>query len=184
MKKAHSSNIIRAFFARSDYLDRMTLRPLSHITLSWEVQWDLESEKYEPEYDSFADDLNVVIEQLANCARPASYHSHEDQLAENTLRLLKWPIQKKKGRWIGADYAAILEQGAFGEMSTLISAACGRVHAAIDHGQAHFDEMEDGHLVMLAALITIIIYHRDCNGTSLRLALPDPNALDGAVVAS
>lgn len=160
----------------------MTLRPLSHITLSWETQWDFENERYKPEYDSFADDLNVVIEQLAMCARPASYHSHEDQLAENTLRQLRWPIQKKNGRWIGADYANILEQGAFGAMPDLISAACGRVHAALDHGQTHFDEMEDAHLAMLAALITIIIYHRDCNGMSLRLALLNLDAEHEAAI--
>lgn len=178
--KAHSRDAIRAFFARSDYLDRMALRPLSHFTSSWEVHWDTETSRYEPEFDSFADDLNVAIEQIAACERPVSYHSHEDFLAENTLRSLKWPIQKTKGRWIGADYAAILEQGAFGEMPKLVAAACGRVHAAMDHGQAHFDVMEEGHLIMLAALITIIIYHRECDGTSLRLALPDPDELTPA----
>jgi hypothetical protein len=135
LKNAHSSDNIRGFFARSDDLDRMTLRPLSHITLSWETQWDFENERYEPEYDSFTDDLNVVIEQLADCARPASYHLHEDQLAENTLRQLRWPIQKKKGRWIGADYATILEQGAFGEMPNLISAACERGGGGFGHGR-------------------------------------------------
>ena len=36
---------------------------------------------------------------------------------------------------------------------------------ADDHGQAHFDTMEEGHQAMLAALMTIITYHRDCNGT-------------------
>ncbi|MFO7484197.1 hypothetical protein [Oceanibaculum nanhaiense] len=184
MRKVYSANTIRAFFAQSDCLDRMTLRPLSHITPNWEIQWDLSNNRYEPEYDSFADDLNMVIEQLANCVRPISYHSHEDRLAESVLNKLRWLIQKKKGRWTGADYQSILEQGAFSDMSNLVFAACGRIHAAIDHGQKHFDEMEGGHLVMLAALITIIIYQRDCNGTSLRLALPDPDMLDGVIATT
>lgn len=162
---------IRDFFARSDLLDRMTLRPLSHITLNWEAMWNPETRQYEPEEDSFAADLNAVIDLLATCERPARYHDHEDALAERTLRELKWPIQKKGGRWIGADYQVILEQGAFSDLGqeNLIAAAAGRVHAAMDFGQFHFDDVEEGPLNILAGLITIIIFHRDCDGSSLRI---------------
>ncbi|MBB4402945.1 MULTISPECIES: hypothetical protein [Rhizobium/Agrobacterium group] len=163
---------VRNFFARSDLLDRMTLRPLSHITTSWECAWNRETDQYEPEVDSFAADLNAVIDLVATCERPARYHDHEDTLAERTLRELKWPIQKKGAQWHGADYQAVLEQGAFGDVGQqdLIAAAAGRVHAAMDFGQLHFDDMEERHLNMLAALITIIIFHRDCDGSSLRVA--------------
>lgn len=76
---------------------------------------------------------------------------------------------KKGSRWIGADYASILEQGGFkdSDQLDLIQAAAGRVHAAFDFGQTHFDEMDDGHQTMLAALMTIIIYHRYVDGTAL-----------------
>jgi hypothetical protein len=162
---------IRGFFAKSDLLDRMTLRPLSHITLNWEATWDPEKHQYTPEENSFVADLNTVIDLLATYERSSHYHEHEDTLAEHTLRELRWPIQKKGGRWIGADYQAILEQGAFSEFGQekLIAAATGRVHAAMDFGQLHFDDMEEGHLNMLAGLITIIIFHRDCDGSSLRV---------------
>lgn len=158
----HPAASIRSFFARSDYLDRMALRPLSHIAGGWDVCWDAAAERYEPEEDSFAEDLNFVIDAMAGTSRPVSYHDDEDVLAENLLRDLHWPIQEKNGRWVGADYASILEQGSFRDygQQRLLSAATGRVYAALDFGQSHFDEMEEGHMQMLAQLITIIIYHR------------------------
>ena len=84
-------------------------------------------------------------------------------------RDLKWPIQKKGSRWMGADYASILEQGAFDDLDqkNLIAAAAGRVHTALDYGQKHVDDMEDGHLHMLAALLSVIIYHHHSAGESL-----------------
>ncbi|WP_158515683.1 hypothetical protein [Pararhizobium polonicum] len=39
----------------------------------------------------------------------------------------------------------------------------------MDFGQFHFDDMEEGHLNMLAGLITIIIFQRDCDGSALRV---------------
>ncbi|MFT4510815.1 hypothetical protein [Caballeronia sp. 15711] len=134
--KSHSPEKIRDFFARSDSLDRMSLRPLSHIAPNWETQWDFEKRRYRPEPDSFADDLNFVIELLAVCRRPHKYHNLEDALAKQVIRDLKWPIQKKGGRWVGADYRFILEQGAFRDLrqKDLTTAAAGRVHTALDHG--------------------------------------------------
>lgn len=110
-----------------------------------------------------------MIELLALCPRPHKYHDHEDALAENVIRTLKWPIQKKSGRWVGDDYHFILEQGAFRDLrqEDLIAAGAGRVHTALDYGQQNFDGMEEGHLNMLAALITIIIYHRYSDGSFL-----------------
>lgn len=159
---------VRDFFAQSEGLDYWVLRPLSHITLNWETCWDPVARRYEPEPESFAEDLNVVVDLIARCPPPRRYHDHEDVLAERVIRELHWPIQKKGSRWIGADYAAILENGAFRDFDQqdLISAASGRVHAAFKHGQGHVDDMEDGHRVMLAALMTIILYQRLSDGTS------------------
>lgn len=168
-KSAYSPDQVRDFFAWSAWLDRFALRPLSHMASNWEATWDHNEQRYASEPDSFAEDLNVVIEQIANAERPHSYHDNEDILAQATLQDLKWPIQKKGKLWVGADYQSILEQGAFRDIGqrNLAMAANGRVHAAMDFGQMHFDDMEMGHLNMLAALITITIYHRDCNGESL-----------------
>ena len=175
---SHSTKDVRAFFARSSWLDQIVLRPLSHITLNWECRWDTENGRYMPESDSFADDLNKVIELVASCPRPFKYHDHEDLVVENLIREKKWPLQKKRGRWVGADYHFILEQGGFADLTqqNLIAAAAGRVHAALDYGQSHFDEMEDGHLYMLAALLSIIIYHRYCDGSSLMVEAPTDGA--------
>ena len=170
--------VVRAFFARSDYIDHMVLRPLSHITMNWEATWDADSDRYEPEVASFADDLNKVIEQIAISPRPERYHDNEDRLAKRVITDLKWPIQKKRGRWQGADYQSILEQGAFRDLGQreLAAAAAGRVHMAFDYGQTHFDEMDDGHMCMLAGLMTIMIYPRDCDGSSVIVRKEDEDA--------
>jgi hypothetical protein len=112
---------------------------------------------------------------------PPKYHTNEDVLVKWVLHDLKWPIQKEKGnRWIGADYASMLGQGGFRDLDqkNLIAAATGRVHAALDYGQPHFDEMEARHRHMLAPLLTTIIYHRYCDGSSL---LQEENAADDVV---
>ena len=166
---AYSARGIIAFFAQSDFLDRFVLRPLAHIAGNWEATWGGVDVGYLPEENSFAADLNAVIHLIADHPRPARYHDHEDRLAELVLNELKWPIQKKAGRWIGHDYEMILENGALHAFSSreLIAAACGRVHAALDFGQDHFDVMEERHQQILAAILTIIIYCRDCHGESI-----------------
>jgi hypothetical protein len=167
--QSHSFDDIRKFFAWSNWLDHLVLRPLSHIACNWEIRWDHDEKRYRPESSSFAEDLNAVIELVASCPRPLKYHEHEDTLAKRVITQLKWPIQKKGGRWIGADYPSILEQGAFDDFDqkNLIAAAAGRVNAAMDRGQKEFDDVEEGHLYILSALLSIIIYHRSCDGTSL-----------------
>jgi hypothetical protein len=147
----------------------MVLRPLSHIAANWEASWQDIGECYEIEPNSFAQDLNVVIGLIATAQRPKDYHSHEDLLAEEVICSLKWPIYKKGKKWIGEDYALILEQGAFSDWNQehLLFAATGRVHTALDFGQTCFDQMENRHRSILAALITIIIFHRYSSGTHL-----------------
>jgi hypothetical protein len=167
MSVLHSADGISSFFSRSDDLDYLVLRPLSHIAPNWEATWT--GAEYEPESGSFAADLNTIIALISDTPSPKRYHDNEDTLAERVMKENGWPIQKKGKLWIGADYQSILEQGSFAdlEQQDLIIAASGRVHAAIKFGQNHFDEMEDAHKNMLAGLLTIIIYHRSCDGTSL-----------------
>ncbi|RJT28147.1 hypothetical protein D3227_34770 [Mesorhizobium waimense] len=168
-RDVHPPELVQQFFARSDYLDTMVLRPLSHITMNWEASWDGES--YSPEAGSFAGDLNEIIEQIADSPRPDRYHDNEDRLAERVIAELHWPIQKKGGLWVGADYQSILEQGAFSDLGQreLATAAAGRVHMALDFDQTHFDDMDDGHMAMLAGPMTIMIYHRYCDGSSVMM---------------
>jgi hypothetical protein len=140
----------------------MVLRPLSHITLNWELTWDHATQQYEPEADSFASILNKTITDLAVIDPPERYHDHEDRLAEYVIANLGWPIRKERGRWVGADYHSILEQGGFEDIDQieLLRAAAGRVHAALERQQMHFDDMEESHQRMLGAVLTIILYHR------------------------
>lgn len=141
-------------------MDREVLRPLSHARLNWELMWDHDAKRYEPEDDSFAQDLNELIEHIANSPRPDRYHDNEDVVA-NYLVTEGASIKKEKGRWVGMDYDNILAQGGFDDIDQqhLRLAATGRVCAAIERGQLHYDDMEDGHRKMLAQILTIILYH-------------------------
>ncbi len=153
---------IRKFFAWSERLDYLVLRPLSHITLNWELTWDHDASRYEPEDNSFAELMNLLIDDLSASPLPNQHHKTEDSLAAYVIEHLKWPIRKINGRWVGADYESILEQGGFHDVDQkqLVLAAAGRIRAAIKLGQLHFDDVEESHQRMLAAVLTIILYHR------------------------
>lgn len=94
---------------------------------------------------------------------PKNYHTNEDELAMYVAEKLNWGIEKVGKKWTKADYNSILEQGGFGDINeeNLVKAASGRVHKAIQHGQNHFDEMDMGHMKILANILAIILYHKD-----------------------
>ena len=150
------------FFFRSDLLDHMVLRPLSHIKANWELTWDGGTHECIPEEDSFCASLNQLITELDQTSPPSRYHDNEDCLAQYVLNTMKWPIKKVGSRWIGAEYESILEQGGFEDLDekNLILAAAGRIAAAKKRGQCHYDDMEESHRKMLAAVLSIILYHR------------------------
>lgn len=154
---------IKEFFKRSDWLDRYALEPLSHIDPYWELSWDFENDVYlEENGQGFGRIVNQVISEMNTVTPPSYYHDHEDRLAEYVSQHLNWPIQKVGNRWIGQNYEAILEQGGFHDLNeaNLILAASGRIRAAIDHGQLHFDQMEESHMRILAGVFAVIVYHR------------------------
>lgn len=150
------------FFANSEFLDVLVLRPLSHINGNWELVWDVEKEEYEQEEDSFAGKLNELILELARTIPPTKYHDNEDKLAEYVREHLNWSINKVGNRWEGADYEAILDHGGFHDIneSELVKAATGRIQAAFDRGQFHFDDLEESHRKILARVLCSILYHR------------------------
>jgi len=151
-----------SFFTQSDIFDHEALRPLSHIRGNWELIWDHKRGRYLEEEDSYANVVNSLLQELEQCNPPARYHDNEDRLAEYVVEHLKWPVKKIGNRWVGMDYESILEQGGFHDLNeaNLVLAAAGRICAARSRGQRHFDDMEESHQHMLAAVITIILYHR------------------------
>lgn len=153
---------MKSFFGNSDLFDHQVVRPLSHILPNWELTWDANADKYVEEDDSYAKLLNELIEELGVTVSPVKYHDNEDCLAEYVKKSLNWKIYKKGNRWVGMDYFSILEQGGFQDFNQreLLLAAAGRIKAAKDRKQRHYDEMEKSHREMLAAVITIILYHR------------------------
>lgn len=164
-------NIIRQFFESSDFIEREVLRPLSHIRACWELQIDLKTGRYLEEEDSFAALLNSLIDELATTQPPSRYHDNEDRLGEYVQKHLNWGIKKSGNTWVNqdgkrlhpSDYLALLQQGGFDKngMGNLVLAASGRVHAAIQRSQMHFDDMERSHQVVLAGVLATILYHRE-----------------------
>lgn len=150
------------FFKNSDILDRLILRPLSHIMGNWEITWNRKDNEYEAEEDSYAERLNYLINELSLIDPPLKYHDHEDRLAEYVQSKLNWKIKKVENRWEGETYGTILEQGGFNDIGQkeLLSAAAGRIRAAIDRKQLHFDDMERSHQKILADVLAIILYLR------------------------
>ncbi|EBF8391669.1 hypothetical protein NBB52_05625 [Salmonella sp. NW1172] len=57
---------------------------------------------------------------------------------------------------------SILEQGGFSDedQKNLCLSIAGRIRAAINRHQFHFDDMEKSHQKILADVIAIILYHR------------------------
>jgi hypothetical protein len=157
-----SRDKVRHFFANSTVLDHDVLRPLSHVKGNWEVSWDAEAGKYEHEEGSFAKYLNVLVEDISDTAISVRYHDNEDVIAGYLASRPGSKIVKHDGRWVGADYGWILEQGGFDDIdqAELLTSAIGRVAAAIERGQVTYDEMEQGHRLMLGDILTIILYHR------------------------
>ena len=150
------------FFAGSEFLDHMSLRPLSHIRCNWELRWDSHTNAWSDEDGSFAKDLNEVIDELSRIQAPRRYHENEDRLAEYVKAHLKWGIRKEGSRWVEANYDLIIEQGGFGDIDQqdLMAAVAGRIAAARSLGQHHFDEMERSHQRMLAAVLAVLLFHR------------------------
>ncbi len=159
---AFPPEVVWAFFAWSDTLDRRVLRRLSHIHPNWEISWDRETGRYKHEPDSFAEKLNLLIDDLAHTRPPPRYHDSEDGLAQYGAAKLNWNIRKQGNRWVGAEYGFILEQGGYGDVDQqeLILAAAGRIQAALVRGQMHIDQMEQSHAHMLCEVMAIILYHR------------------------
>jgi hypothetical protein len=153
---------MNSFFDDSSEFDRHVLRPLSHITPSWELIWDPNTTQYKEDSDGLGAVVNSILSEVAMAQVPANYHNNEDALAEYAKNALGWPIKKVGGRWQGADYASILEQGGFSDVNQteLVGAVAGRIAAARHFGQEHYDDMDPAHQAMLAAVVSIIVYHR------------------------
>lgn len=153
---------IKEFFSWSDLFDHMVTRQLAHVKPDWELTWDHDEKSYETEDDSYAELINDLVVEFSKLDPPKKYHDNEDRLAEFCKESLNWNIKKVGNRWIGLDYASILEQGGFRDIDerNLCLAACGRVKAAIDREQLHFDDMEEFHRKILADVVAIILYHR------------------------
>lgn len=153
---------VENFFFKSELLDYLVLRPLSHIKGNWDLTYDGTEHFFTPEENSFAKEINQLLIDLNNTIVQDSYHDNEDCIVEYLKKSLNWDIKKNGSQWKGAEYKLILEQGGFSDddQQNLLIAAAGRIKVAIDYNQLHFDDMERGHQNILADILSIILYHR------------------------
>ena len=155
------SQLVIDFFTNSEDVLDYVLKPLAHIRGTWDVIWDYDNEKYLEEEDSFGAEINTLIDEISITSPPKNYHKHEDKVA--FFQSETWDFIKKNGHfWEGAEYSSILEQGSFKDhgQEALVLSAAGRIKAAIDRGQEHIDEMEEGHKKILCVILSIILYQR------------------------
>jgi hypothetical protein len=159
-----------AFLGKSTYLDRLALKPISHICPYWELTWDDEKAQYIPEDGSFAEELNEVLTELNRIIPPDNYHKFEDELIEHVSKQSGNTLFNHEGEWLAyikgeikkAEYDHALERGSFHDPYefNLLKAVAGRIKEALERGQTHFDDMEHYHQLTLAAIITVILYKR------------------------
>ena len=168
-----SAENVMAFFSGSCLLDGEVLRPLSHVRSNWELMPDIGG-LYEIEEDSFAGMLNSLVSEIAATTPPSDYHSYENSVAAYMNLVRDETYTLRKGRWRYAadgrtlsvhELTYMLEQASCdsNDIPDLVLAAAGRVRAALKFEQHHYDEMEGGHRIMLAALLTIILFRRSDN---------------------
>jgi len=66
-------------------------------------------------------------------------------------------------KWICDDYASLIEQGGFNDIDelNLVKSISGRINATLKFGQKNYDSMEESHRKMLAAVLSVVLYHRN-----------------------
>jgi hypothetical protein len=159
------------YFAQSEMLDYTVLRPLDHVFGNWELIWDSAEYKYRPEEDSFADHINILIQEIASSIPPDNYHYYENKLAEmyDAVKRGELKLDNSGKIWINASTGCrvskewvghMIEQSRSGSDSLpdLVLAASGRVAASMKHGISHFDELDHGHMEMLAIVMMVILF--------------------------
>jgi len=162
-----------AFFANSDWLDRAVLRPISHVAGNWELTWNTHADRYEPESDSLADHLNVLIHDMAASKPPADYHHYENKLAisYDDVKSGRFKLNRSRKLWIDTAtnlpvskdmVGHMIEQATCGhyDVPDLVLSAAGRVATSLRFGVSHFDDLDDGHLEMLSVIMTDILFRR------------------------
>jgi hypothetical protein len=163
---------VLAFFDQSDWLDYTSLRPISHVASNWElIRTDNGNPLYEEEENSLAAHLNVLIDQIAAVNPPTDYHAFENGLASsyddaiNGRYFLQGKLwhDRQTGQSIEKDTVGhMMEQASSGsdDAPGLVFAAAGRVATAMRHGVSHFDDLDRGHMEMLAIVLMTLLFRR------------------------
>ncbi len=163
---------VLAFFDQSDWLDYAALRPLSHVMSNWElVRSEDGTLLFEEEEDSFAAHLNVLIDQIAATAPPSDYHAFENQIARGYDGAIGGRYFLHGKLWHDSQTGQPIEKDALGHMIEqasarsddvpgLVHAAAGRVATAMSYGCANFDNMDKGHMEMLAIDLMTVLFRR------------------------
>jgi hypothetical protein len=171
LKVLWSTQAVFDFFANSDFLDHVVLRPLSHVAANWELTSIPGPDLYLEEDNSLAGQLNVLIEEISTSNPPRDYHAYENKLAMNypEVRSGRYYLEGKlwrdiqSGKLVEKDFVGhMIEQAtaAQNDVPDLVLAAAGRVATAFNFRVAHFDDLDRGHMEMLSVIMTDILFRR------------------------
>lgn len=167
-----SRDSVRAFFRRSDWLDGTTLRPIRHVAPNWElITGDDDGLLFEEEEDSLAAHLNVLIDQIVAVDPPTDYHAFENHIAGQYDGVINGRYYLKDKLWFNSktgkpvkkdDVGHMMEQASCGsdDIPELVHSAAGRVATAMAYGKSHFDDLDTGHMEMLAVVMMTILFRR------------------------
>lgn len=163
---------ILTFFYRSDQLDYTTLRPLSHVMCNWELTSSESGDPlFEEEEDSYAAHLNVLIDEIAATSPPSDYHAFENQIAAEHNGAIEGRYFLKGGLWYDNETSQLIQKDDVGHMMEqassawddipeLVLATAGRVATAMRHGVMEFDDLDQGHMEMMAIDLMTILFRR------------------------
>jgi len=166
-----SQNNVIGFFGHSDLLDRMTLRPIMHVAPNWELTPSDDNLLYEEEEDSLAAHLNILIHRIAKTDPPTDYHALENKIASEYEDARNARYYIKNRLWYDRntddpikkdDVGHMMEQASCGsdDVAELVEAAAGRVAIAMHHGISKFDDLDQGHMEMLAIVMMTVLFRR------------------------
>ncbi|MFN7310785.1 MAG: hypothetical protein ACK5T0_05370 [Vampirovibrionales bacterium] len=173
MHSTYSSQKVLNFFANSDFLDRVVLRPIDHLGYDWELTWDSDKQEYKPEQNSLAEHLNILIRDIASATPEKYYHTLENKWIELFSDVKQGAYKLNSNRlWVDSltdepvpkdMLGHMLEQATccYEDIPDLITAVAGRVQTSMGRGKkTHFDQLDNGHMQMIGIIMTVILFRR------------------------
>ncbi|CAG9001425.1 MAG: hypothetical protein CENE_03445 [Candidatus Celerinatantimonas neptuna] len=144
------------FFANSQQLDILVLKPLNKIQPNWLLNWDDENRIYVQTPDCFACKINYLID----CIQAAPYSiNYTDQQQQLMSHLISLPLPKTVFE-LNQCYILLLKNGFYIDKwgQDLISLLSTLVNRLQHIGFLHFDHLDDRMQKKTSLLMSLILF--------------------------